>query len=117
MSATLDRAPCRRFSTAVRSSTCPAALHPIEIRTRPERSVAEAARRCRSTPRPVSVLCFLPGAPEIRRAMNELQGTAVPAIEILPLHGSLDADAQDRGAARRRRAAASSSPPTSPRPR
>jgi ATP-dependent helicase HrpB len=38
------------------------------------------------------VLAFLPGAAEIRRAAEELQGLDV---EVLPLHGSLDADAQD----------------------
>ena len=51
------------------------------------------------------VLCFLPGAPEIRRAMNDLQQTVGGAVEVVPLHGSLDADAQDlalRPSSRRR---------------
>ncbi len=42
------------------------------------------------------VLCFLPGAGEIARAAR--RGRAVAArhdVEVLPLHGSLDADAQD----------------------
>jgi ATP-dependent helicase HrpB len=41
------------------------------------------------------LLCFLPGAAEIRRAMNDLQVRIGGDVEIIPLHGSLDADAQD----------------------
>jgi ATP-dependent helicase HrpB len=41
------------------------------------------------------VLCFLPGAPEIRRAITELQPKAGSGVDIVPLHGSLDAEAQD----------------------
>ncbi len=51
------------------------------------------------------VLCFLPGASEIHRAMNQLEGRLPAGVELLPLHGSLDADAQDRAlrsSARRR---------------
>jgi ATP-dependent helicase HrpB len=40
---------------------------------------------------------FLPGAPEIRRLAGELNGAPLPGRPsvVLPLHGSLDADAQD----------------------
>jgi ATP-dependent helicase HrpB len=38
------------------------------------------------------ILCFLPGAREIDRAQAELAGAGV---EVVPLHGSLDAGAQD----------------------
>ena len=41
-----------------------------------------------------SVLCFLPGAPEIRRALAEVRAAA-PGAEVVELHGSLDAEAQD----------------------
>src|SRR5262249_23763292 len=40
------------------------------------------------------VLCFLPGASEIRRAVAEIQ-QRLADVEVLPLHGSLDSDAQD----------------------
>src|SRR5438552_10803918 len=52
-----------------------------------------------------SVLCFLPGAREIDRAVGEIRTRVDPAIDVIPLHGSLDADAQDRAlrpSARRR---------------
>ena len=43
-----------------------------------------------------AILCFLPGAPEIRRTQerlaSKLRGRQVP---VLPLYGALDADAQD----------------------
>src|SRR5262249_59991489 len=41
------------------------------------------------------VLCFLPGAPEIRQAIGELQSRVTSGVDIVALHGSLDADAQD----------------------
>jgi ATP-dependent helicase HrpB len=40
------------------------------------------------------VLCFLPGASEIARTVSELQQKH-SGIDVLPLHGSLDAEAQD----------------------
>ena len=48
-----------------------------------------------------SVLAFLPGAAEIRRAesiLRERSGDA--AIDVVPLHGALEADVQDRAIAR-----------------
>src|SRR4029079_138468 len=42
------------------------------------------------------ILCFLPGAGEIRRAVGELHARVNPElVEIVPLHGSLDAAEQD----------------------
>jgi len=47
--------------------------------------------------RPGHVLCFLPGAPEIRRVEADLRGArgVGGGIAILPLHGSLDTEAQE----------------------
>ncbi|HYT73110.1 MAG TPA: ATP-dependent helicase C-terminal domain-containing protein, partial [Vicinamibacterales bacterium] len=42
-------------------------------------------------------LCFLPGAPEITRAMSEVRAAVGSDIDVVPLHGSLSADEQDRG--------------------
>ncbi len=42
------------------------------------------------------VLCFLPGAPEIRRLQRALESSALPRnVRVLPLYGELDAAAQD----------------------
>jgi ATP-dependent helicase HrpB len=47
-----------------------------------------------------SVLAFLPGAAEIRRAQMQLsERIADPAIDIVALHGALDAQTQDRAIA------------------
>ncbi len=47
-----------------------------------------------------SVLAFLPGAAEIRRAERELrERLADPAVEVVALHGTLDARSQDRAIA------------------
>src|SRR5262249_32835211 len=64
-----------------------------------ERQVADAvARAVRAEAG--SLLVFLPGAAEIRRTEALLrERIGDPAIDIVPLHGALDADVQDRAIA------------------
>jgi ATP-dependent RNA helicase HrpB len=93
MSATLDAAPVSAFLDGCPVVDVPGRLHPVEVAYAAGQSVASAAADVlRVTDG--QVLCFLPGASEIRRAAVELQRT-LPDVEVLPLHGSLDADAQD----------------------
>ena len=42
------------------------------------------------------MLCFLPGAAEIARGVADIQARVGAGVEVVPLYGSLDADAQDR---------------------
>jgi ATP-dependent helicase HrpB len=42
-----------------------------------------------------NVLCFLPGAPEIGRALSDVRDRAGSGVDVYPLHGSLDSAAQD----------------------
>jgi len=48
-----------------------------------------------------SVLCFLPGAPEINRALPDVRTAVVGAADVVPLHGSLPSEEQDRAIAPR----------------
>jgi ATP-dependent helicase HrpB len=108
MSATLDAAPVARFlgSPSLRSEgrAFPVA---IEFLTPEEASrdqhlderVASAVRRVLREEPDGHVLVFLPGAAEIRRSREALQ--ALPAVEsgavdVLPLHGDLPPEEQDR---------------------
>ena len=121
MSATLDAGPIARFLDAP-VIEIDARQFPIEVSYRPGASVAEAVREILPTAKG-HVLCFLPGAREIDRTIRELQivlpaGEAGPdrahaphpalratlsrgesGITILPLHGSLDVDEQERAIA------------------
>jgi ATP-dependent helicase HrpB len=68
---------------------------PVEVRydptSVPERAITAALPAARG-----AILCFLPGAPEIRRTAEKLaQLPALSGVTVLPLHGGLDADAQD----------------------
>jgi ATP-dependent helicase HrpB len=107
MSATLDAAPVarwlgaralrsegRRFEVAVEH------LPPEEAaRTdlRLEEQVARAVRRLHREGVDGDVLVFLPGAAEIRRAREALGEWAERAgVDLLPLHGDLPPDEQDR---------------------
>ena len=95
MSATLDSGAVSAFLNGCSVVDVPGRLYPLEVGhapgiTMPD-AIAEVMRASRG-----DVLCFLPGAFEIRRAIDELQARGVAdEAEILPLHGSLDADAQD----------------------
>ena len=105
MSATLDTEAVSSFLGGCPVVRAPGRLFPIDIQYSPGESVASAASQALQTSSG-DMLCFLPGAAEIRRAMGELVPRVAGAdVEVLPLHGSLDASAQDavlRPSARRR---------------
>ena len=92
MSATMDAQPVADFLGA-RIVTIDARTYPIDVRYAPRLSMAEAVRE-RVRDAKGHILCFLPGAREIERTRVEL---AMP--NVLPLHGSLDVDAQERALA------------------
>jgi ATP-dependent helicase HrpB len=108
MSATLDAAPIARFlgASALRSEgrrfeVAVEYLSPEEAArpdVRLEELVARAVRRVQREATPAGdVLVFLPGAAEIRRAGDALASWAGTAgVDVLPLHGDLPPDAQDR---------------------
>ncbi len=105
MSATLDSGAVSRFLDGCPVVEVPGRLHPIEIAYAPGQPVAEAVADVLGAT-PGDVLCFLAGAPEIRRAIGDLQSRLAGSdVQILPLHGSLESDEQDaalRPASRRR---------------
>jgi ATP-dependent helicase HrpB len=93
MSATLESEPVSVFLGGCPVIDVEGRTHPIAITYHPGQSVSGAAIDLLGAT-DGQVLCFLPGAPEIRRVVSELQHKAGNA-EIVPLHGSLDADEQD----------------------
>ena len=88
----------------------PAESHPLEIRYAPPptarldaRGVADgfldhvaAVTAHEVTVSGVDALVFLPGVREIERVVRSLAARLGDAVEVLPLHGGLDAAAQDR---------------------
>ena len=97
MSATLDTAPVSAYLDGCPVVDVPGRTFPLEIVYEPGRSVVESA--CDVLQKSGSVLCFLPGAPEIQRVVADLQPRVPADVEVLPLHGSLDVDAQSRAIA------------------
>jgi len=93
MSATLDTAPVSSFLDGCPIVDVPGRVHPVDVAYTPAQSVAGAVADV-LTVTDGQVLCFLPGASEIARAAGEIQ-QRLPGVEVLPLHGSLGADAQD----------------------
>ena len=88
MSATLDAGDVSRFLGGARVFEIHARAHPITIEYAPNGSLRDLI------PPSGDVLVFLPGAREIDRAAAELRD-----LETVPLHGSLDVDAQERALA------------------
>lgn len=102
MSATIDPRPISSFLDNCPIVEVPGREHPVEIEYASGETVARVVEVM--LPRTSgTILCFLPGAPEIRREMTALARTAAAAaatdVELLPLHGSLTAEEQDRAIA------------------
>ncbi|HEY6138046.1 MAG TPA: ATP-dependent helicase C-terminal domain-containing protein [Thermoanaerobaculia bacterium] len=92
MSATIAAEEVAAYLGGARVFEVGARRFPVDIRYRPNASIAEAVRGTRG-----DVLCFLPGVREIEAARAQLTGT-IDAL-VLPLHGTLDVDAQERALA------------------
>ena len=95
MSATLDTGPVSQFLAGCPVIDVPGTLHSLTIDYAPGQHIAAALDQLLPATRG-DVLCFLPGAREIDRAMRESGEVATRhGTDLVPLHGSLDADAQD----------------------
>lgn len=95
MSATIDPEPVADFLGGAPVIRAEGALHPVALEHAPRTSLADAVADAFARG-PGHVLVFLPGAPEIRRAAGDLaRFGSLAGVPVLPLHGSLDADAQD----------------------
>ena len=99
MSATLDTAPIAAFLDGCPVVDVPARPHPLDVRYRQDQPLASAVADLLAET-DGSILCFLPGAPEITRALAAVGAAAGGRADVLPLHGSLPADDQDRAIAR-----------------
>ena len=96
MSATLDPAPVSAFLDGCPVLDVPGTLHPLHVAYAPGQGMAQALGDVLPATHG-QVLCFLPGAGEIERAAQEAADVAARhGAEVVPLHGSLDAEAQDR---------------------
>lgn len=103
MSATLDAAPVARFLGDCPRLRSEGRLFELAITHQPysaaplEKQVALALETLLAGKHAGDVLVFLPGAAEIRRAARECQQLAAKhQLLVLPLHGDLSAEDQDR---------------------
>ena len=95
MSATLDTAPVSAFLGGCPVIDVAGTLHPMTVVYAPGESVADALRQVLPVTRG-NVLCFLPGAREIGATIAAADSLARTSdVDIVALHGSLDAAEQD----------------------
>jgi ATP-dependent helicase HrpB len=96
MSATMDPSPVQAYLDGCPLVAVVGATYPLELTHAPEQTVVSVLPTVLASG-PGDVLCFLPGAGEIERALQEARGIGERYdLDLLPLHGSLSADAQDR---------------------
>ncbi len=109
MSATLEVGPLRGYLAPCAEHAVDAIVHPVETAWLGGGAFAGArdlADRVREGVRAAledtagDVLVFLPGVGEIEAAMDLLADGAGRRCELIPLHGQLEGDAQDRALAR-----------------
>jgi ATP-dependent helicase HrpB len=94
MSATLDTRRVAAFLGDCPIVEVPGRTFQVDVEYRPG-EVLEDVLAAEISRAPGAVLAFLPGAPEIRRAAERLRARTPGDVAVLPLHGGLDADAQD----------------------
>ncbi|MBL3556280.1 MULTISPECIES: ATP-dependent helicase HrpB [Marinobacter] len=105
MSATLDTAPIARLLGDVPVLTSEGRAFPVEVAYRPIPRNGRMLEQIVSVihealaAQPGSLLVFLPGAGEIRRAERQLQGQVSSDVIVAPLYGNLKNDEQDRAIA------------------
>ena len=93
MSATLDADAVSTYLDDCPIVDVAGTSYPLDVRYAPGVSIADAVGTClRETSG--QILCFLPGAAEIGRAHRDV-APATEVVEVVELHGSLDAVAQD----------------------
>ncbi len=106
MSATIESAAAAAFLDDCPVVDVPGRTFPIDISYEPGQTVADAVGDLMNASTAADILCFLPGAIEIRRAMAEIEPRVRGRdVAIVALHGTLDAREQDaalRPASRRR---------------
>jgi ATP-dependent helicase HrpB len=99
MSATMDPSPVQAYLDGCPLVAVAAETHPLEVIHARSETVAGILPAVLASG-PGDVLCFLPGAGAIERALQDAREVgARHGLDLLPLHGSLSADAQDRALA------------------
>ena len=94
MSATIDAQRVAAFLDGCPIVRASGRTFPLEVSYAPSTTAADAAvELCHASSG--NVLCFLPGAFEIQRTIDDIR-PRVADVEVIPLHGSLDASEQDR---------------------
>lgn len=94
MSATIDARRVAAYLDDCAVIDVPGRLFPLDVGYRPRTAIEDGIAAV--LPPFGAVLCFLPGAPEIRRAAEAITAKrSLAGIPVLPLHGGLDAEAQD----------------------
>jgi ATP-dependent helicase HrpB len=106
MSATLDAAPVAKYLGDCPVLRSEGRLFDLSITHLPyspqplEAQVRDAFEKLVAEDHSGHILAFLPGAAEIRRAQRECEAVARRAgVQVLPLHGSLSPEEQDRAVA------------------
>ena len=95
MSATLEAETVSAFLDRAPVISVRGAAHPLTVEYAAEEAMGDAALQLLSRT-DGQVLCFLPGVREIEEVRADLSARVPSGVEVVPLHGSLGPDEQDR---------------------
>ncbi|HVK16645.1 MAG TPA: helicase-related protein, partial [Fimbriiglobus sp.] len=102
MSATIDAGPISAYLGGCPAVTSEGRTFPVDVRYRPKRPEASWPGAATDAVRSVlaetdgDVLVFLPGLREIRQTADALESLTAEGVALLPLHGDLPPEQQDR---------------------
>ncbi len=102
MSATIDAGPVSAYLGGCPAVTSEGRTFPVDVRYRPKRPEVRMTDAVATAVRGVlneadgDVLAFLPGLREIRQTADALESLTAEGVVVLPLHGDLPPEQQDR---------------------
>jgi ATP-dependent helicase HrpB len=102
MSATIDAGPVSTYLGGSPTVTSEGRTFPVEVRYHPKRPETSWPEAVAAAVQGVlaetdgDVLAFLPGLREIRQTADELESLTAEGVALLPLHGDLPPEQQDR---------------------
>jgi ATP-dependent helicase HrpB len=102
MSATIDAGPVSAYLGGCPAVTSEGRTFPVDVRYRPKRPEVRMTDAVATAVRGVlneadgDVLAFLPGLREIRQTADALESLTAEGVAVLPLHGDLPPEQQDR---------------------
>jgi len=101
-SATIEKEKFSKFFNNAPTIDIPGRIHPINIHYEKEtpsdyiKAASEKVREIVESGKDGDILIFMPGEDDINKTIKKIEEISIPNIQLLPLHGRLSPEDQDR---------------------